>query len=358
MKPARTISLPTQTMFAELTQRAIDSEFDDLYDERGSFVKTRVKRYQYWYYRRDEGGKKSQRYVGPVRDQAITARIKKFSSIKSDFRERRQMVRALITAGLPQPDAIAGAIIEALWKAGFFRLRGVLVGTNAFHCYTGLLGVKFEGAHLHTEDVDAAQFYDVSHSVGDSIPPILDVLRTVDPTFRAIPDAFDRSRTSRFITRSKYKVEFLTPNRGSDENQSRPAEMPALGGASPQPLRYLDFLIYEPERSVVLYKGGVPVLVPVPERYAIHKLIVAVERKENSAKATKDIFQASALITALNEKRPLELAEAWTEAWNRGPRWREKLKLGRARLPKVARAYLDARVRDAAKEGLVQPVVG
>ena len=130
-------------------------------------------------------------------------------------------------------------------------------------------------------------------------------------------------------------MEFLTPNRGSDENQSRPAEMPALGGPSAQPLRYLDFLIYEPERSVVLYKGGVPVLVPVPERFAIHKLIVAVERKENSAKATKDIFQASALITALNEKRPLELAEAWTEAWNRGPRWREKLKLGRARLPKV-----------------------
>ena len=79
MKPARTISLPTQTMFAELTQRAIDSEFDDLYDERGSFVKTRVKRYQYWYYRRDEGGKKSQRYVCADRDQAITARIKKCS---------------------------------------------------------------------------------------------------------------------------------------------------------------------------------------------------------------------------------------------------------------------------------------
>ena len=115
-------------------------------------------------------------------DRAITARIKKFSSIKSDFRERRQMVRALSAAGLPQPDGIAGAIIEALWKAGFFRLRGVLVGTNAFHCYTGLLGVKFDGAHLHTEDVDAAQFYDVSHSVGDSMPPILDVLRTADPT--------------------------------------------------------------------------------------------------------------------------------------------------------------------------------
>jgi hypothetical protein len=132
--------------------------------------------------------------------------------------------------------------------------------------------------------------------------------------------------------------------------------MPALGGASAQPLRHLDFLIYEPERSVVLFKGGVPVLVPAPERYAVHKLIVAVERKEDSAKSNKDVLQASALIAALNEKRPLELAEAWAEAWNRGPRWRNKLKQGRARLPKAARAYLDGRVREAQKEGLIKPV--
>jgi hypothetical protein len=353
MKQLQTITLATQTMFAELTQRALDAEFDDLYDERGSFVKTRVKRYQYWYYRRDESGKKNQTYVGPVRDQAITKRIKKFGEIKSSFRERREMVRALITAGLPQPDSIAGAIIEALWKAGFFRLRGVLVGTNAFHCYTGLLGVKFESQTLRTQDVDAAQFYDISQTVGDSMPPMLDVLRLVDPTFNPIPDAFDPVRTARYQTKSKYKVEFLTPNRGADENQSRPAEMPALGGASAQPLRHLDFLIYEPERAVVLYKGGIPVLVPAPQRYAVHKLIVAVSRKQDPAKAVKDISQAGALIMALKERRPLELAESWAEAWNRGPKWREKLALGRARLSKEAQTTLRSVVRAAKKEGHV-----
>ncbi len=38
--------------------------------------------------------------------------------------------------------------------------------------------------------------------------------------------------------------------------------MPSLGGAVAEPLRFLDFLIHEPVRAVLLYKGGIPVLVP------------------------------------------------------------------------------------------------
>jgi len=35
---------------------------------------------------------------------------------------------------------------------------------------------------------------------------------------------------------------------------------------------------FEPERSVLLHAGGVPVTIPRAERYAVHKLIVAVDR--------------------------------------------------------------------------------
>ena len=97
-------NIATQTMFAELTQRAIDAEFDELYDERGNFLRKRVKTKEYWYYKRDEGGKAVSRYVGPVGDQSISGRIKRFETIKSDFRHRREMVRALTAAGMPSPD--------------------------------------------------------------------------------------------------------------------------------------------------------------------------------------------------------------------------------------------------------------
>ena len=323
------IPLAAQTMFAELVQRALDAEFDENYDERGRFKRRRKKGgYLYWHYVRDIDGKEKEEYVGPVRDPVINDTVKRFQSIKSDYKKRRQMVRALRAVGIPQADEMTGMVIEALWKAGFFRLRGVLVGTAAFQCYSGLLGVRMTGATLMTQDIDAAQFPDVSRFVGDTMPPILEVLHSVDRTFRSIPDLTHPSRVSRFVNDDRYLVEFITPNRGSDKNQRKPAVMPALDGASVTPLRYLDYLIYDPVRAVILYKGGIPVVVPSPERYAIHKLIIAPRRRENIAKSSKDIAQAEQLIRACLLRRSFNLFQAWDEAWQRGSNWKKLLKQG------------------------------
>jgi hypothetical protein len=105
--------------------------------------------------------------------------------------------------------------------------------------------------------------------------------------------------------------------------------MRSLAGTGAEPLRHLDFLIHEPERSVLLYGGGLPVTVARAEAYAVHKLIVAVDRI-NQAKSAKDIQQAQILIEALAVKRPAELAASWNTAWSIGRRWRKKLESGRA----------------------------
>ena len=47
--------LAIQTMFAELTQRCLDAEFDETYEERGWFVKRRRQARMYWYYKQREG---------------------------------------------------------------------------------------------------------------------------------------------------------------------------------------------------------------------------------------------------------------------------------------------------------------
>ncbi len=333
------ISLSSQSMFAELLQRCLDGEFDDTYQEQGSFVRRRRDARYYWYYRWDAGGAKHERYVGPVTDKSITDRVTRFADIKSDYRQRREMVRALIATRLPAPDAMAGSVVEALWKAGFFRLRGVLVGSLAYQCYAGPLGIRLTAASVRTDDADFAQFWGVSQNIGESMEHPLTVLRTIDPTFKEVPDINDPFVTSRYRTRTGYKVEFLTPNRGSEDHSGRPAKMKALAGAGAQPLRHLEFLIHQPERSVMLFGGGVPVTLPRAERYAVHKIIVAVERKDQ-IKAQKDITQAGTLITATAKRRPLELGEAWLEAWNVGPRWREKLDAGVQRLSDNERSEL------------------
>jgi hypothetical protein len=104
--------------------------------------------------------------------------------------------------------------------------------------------------------------------------------------------------------------------------------MPALGGASEIPLRYLDYLIHEPIRSVILFKGGIPVTIPAPERFAIHKLIVAAVRHSDSPKSRKDIAQAEQIFRAMLPRRSFALQEAWAEAWRRGPQWRENMRRG------------------------------
>ena len=279
--------------------------------------------------------------VGRADDPVINDRIARFKNIKSDFNQRREMVRSLTAIGLPFPDPITGDVVEAMGRAGFFRLRGVLVGTVAFQCYSGILGVKLGTASLKTQDVDFAQFWGIAENIDNAMTRPLHVLQKVDETFHPLPQLTDPFVTTRYGNRDGFKVEFLTPNRGSERHDSRPAKMKVLSGGGAQPLRHLDYLIHHPEHSVLLHRGGVAVTVPRAERYAVHKLIVAVERI-HQAKSGKDIAQAGALIEVLLRVRPYELAEAWHEAVETGEQWRRKLMSGRMRLPEDIRKLMDA----------------
>nr|WP_246780586.1 GSU2403 family nucleotidyltransferase fold protein [Rhizobium sp. AQ_MP] len=82
---------------------------------------------------------------------------------------------------------MSGDIVEALAEVGLFRLRGVLIGTVAFQCYSGLLGMRLPMAAILTGDADFAQDYAISQEVADSLPPIVELLQGVDPSFRPVP---------------------------------------------------------------------------------------------------------------------------------------------------------------------------
>jgi hypothetical protein len=342
----KTIDLMYTTMLAELGQRSLDGVFSTDFPTHGNFVSVPVKGRDYWYF--DQPGAK-RRYVGPGDDEEISRRVSDFQAVKDDIRGRRKLVSTLVReAYLPTPERLSGDVVSSLADAGLFRLRGVLVGTVAFGCYAGLLGVRLPTASLMTGDADFAQDFAVSAQVLDSIQPILDVLHAVDPSFRAVPHSSGEIGSTAFVNKSGYRVEFLTENRGSDEHTGKPSPMPALGGASAEPLRFLDFLIYEPVRAIVLHGSGVSVLVPAPERYAVHKIIVATRRRTDGhgrEKSQKDLMQAGILMEAMRDtRRSDELAMAWAEAWGRGEAWREALKKGLEMMPqrvkKIATAAL------------------
>ncbi|MBT1516219.1 DUF1488 family protein [Bradyrhizobium sp. SRL28] len=314
--------LVAQTTYAELLERCANAAFDEAFAEEGAFTVKTIKGRRYWYFQTGTGDARTQRYVG-AETPDLLERIAGHKEARDDERERRALVSTLVRSfNLPRPIPEIGDIITALAKAGVFRLRGVLVGTVAYQTYSAMLGVRLASAPLETGDVDIAQFKNVSVAVEDSTPPVLEVLKEVDKTFRAIPHTVDGRRVTSYAAKGGLRVDFLTPNEGGETGQ--PQALPALQ-TDAQPLRFLDFLIHEPEPAVILHNAGIFVQVPSPARYAVHKLIVSRRRREGLAKRDKDVQQASVLLEALAEKRPHELKLAWEEAYKRGPSWRELL---------------------------------
>ena len=336
--PIRRLPLTVQTAYSDLLTRLQE---DAVLEIGGTLVLRERGGRKYWYSVQRLAENTTERYLGPDTDE-VRERVNRAQKVRQDLKqraaERGRLVRMCSGGGLLRVDAQTGKVLLALSKAGIFRLRGVLVGTHAFRCYPGLLGVGIPEAQAVTEDIDVAAFHSISVALDDRADPSLaDTLKQIGP-FIARPGLHEQPTAWR-DHESGILVELLTPNEGPDRDA--PLELPALG-AYALPLRFLDYVIHQPVQAAVLYRSGVLVNVPRPARYAIHKLIVATRRVASAApKATKDIEQSAALIRILAQDRPDELEEALSEARTRGPSWRNAVDRGARRLPSDARAALE-----------------
>lgn len=280
----------------------------------------------YWYDHYRLGTDVRDRYLGEDRPE-LRQRIEQHQQLKEAAatrkRERSRLVRLLRSERFLGMDAATGSLVSALAKTGVFRLGGTLVGTNAFRLYEGELGLRLSfDQNAMTNDIDIASFEKLSLALEDEVEPDLaDIFGEFN--FAAVPD-LERGRTWRWRqSGSETLVEFLTPSFAEDEGLR---ELAALG-VSARALHHLNYLIAEPIDAAAIYRDGILVRAPRPERFAIHKLIVADRRLEgrDSLKSRKDLMQAETLIALLARDRPGDLAEAYRDAIERGPRWRERI---------------------------------
>ncbi|WP_428929431.1 nucleotidyltransferase family protein [Marinibacterium sp. SX1] len=289
----------------------------------------------YWYAARRIGTQMRFVYIGED-DPETRQRIARIEELRATGRERQaersRLVRLLRAEGMTPTDRATGSILSAMAGAGVFRLGGTLVGTNAFRLYEGELGLRLPlGGMANTGDIDIAQFQKLSLALQDQVDPGL------AETFSALRfdplPGLDPGKTWRWAQGgSGQLVEFLTPAFGDET--IRP--LPALG-VNAQALNYLNFLIAEPIHAAALYRSGILVQVPRPERFAIHKLIIADRRRDGAGnlKAAKDREQAAFLIAALAEDRPDDLALALDTALATGRRWRAHVEASLARMPET-----------------------
>jgi len=310
---------------------------DAVSDFRGT--PTRVERNDrvYWYDSYRIGSQVRKKYIGEDSD-ALRTRLEKNEALKADAAERRKnrtrLVRLLRAEGFLNLDVATGSLMSAMAGAGVFRLGGTIVGTHAFRLYEGELGVRYDiDMTANTGDIDIASFTRLSLAIEDAAsPPLEDVFR--DFAFTPQP-SMEAGKTWRWKqSQSDLLVEFLTPSFDDTEGLRT---LPSLN-VDAQALHHLNYLIAEPIKAAVIYRGGVLVQIPQPERFAIHKLIVADRRRAgtDALKSHKDRRQAAFLIEILAEDRPDELKDAYEDALSRGPKWRDRIKASLDRMPDTA----------------------
>jgi hypothetical protein len=334
----RRLPLGVQNAYNDLVDRLQD---EALLATDGAPVKRTVRGRDYWYAREYVGDAQRDRYLGPD-TPALRERVERLQGQQEERREREMRRRALVqmlrVRGVPRTDAGSGKVIQALARAGVFRLRGVLIGTHAFRLYPLILGVEVGEAQFATEDIDVAQFHEIAVGLDDKVDPDIQSALAQVGTLAPAASLYPQQPTGYRVADTL--VELLTPNRGRESDE--PVRLPALG-VHAKPLRFLDFLLADAITAAVPYRYGVLVNIPQPARYAVHKLIVATRRGTTvPAKARKDIAQAAALIDVLAEDQPDELVDVYREAEARGQQWHRALAAGAKRLPSDSLGRLGA----------------
>ena len=280
----------------------------------------------YWYDSYRIGQEVRKTYIGEDSPE-LRERLNRKKALTAASQDRRKhrarLIRILRAEGFLGVDATTGSLLSAMSRAGVFRLGGTIVGTHAFRLYEGTLGVRYSFDQMaQTGDLDIASFERLSLALQDTVsPPLQQVLG--DFSFAPVP-GLEQEKVWRWQqTRNELLVEFLTPSFEDDEG-IRP--LPALG-VDAHSLHHLNYLIAEPVPAIAVYRSGILVQVPRPERFAIHKLIVADRRRDgaDSLKAHKDRMQAEFLIRVLAQDRPDDLKDAYDDALSSGPKWGQRI---------------------------------
>ena len=335
MKPLKRHTAFAHAAYADLVRNLKDEAVSDL---RGTPVRKEKGGLGFWYDTYRIGTEVKTQYIGPDTDE-LRAQLSRHRELAQDRqarrRERQRLIRVLRAEGFLGLDAGTGSLLTALEGVGTFRLGGTIIGTHAFRLYEGELGVhmRFDQMAM-TGDIDIASFERLSLALEEKTSPgLASVLK--DLKFQAVPSLKPNEVWRWQQASGETLIEFLTPSFSKDEDVR---ELPSFG-VNALSLHFLNYLIADPIAAALTYRHGILVQIPRPERFAIHKLIVANRRRRgpDAAKSMKDLKQAEFLLEVLMEDRPGDVVDAYRDAYAMGPKWRDHIQASLERLPEIKR---------------------
>ncbi len=272
-------------------------------------------------------GKERERYVaGPVGNSEADGKAEALRARISEVKDLVPTLRMLGREGFNLVDSKTFATVASLANHGVFRAGGLLIGSHAYGAILNRLGVR--ATPYATEDIDIARLGALAFPKKPT-KSLLEMLRDSGVDFVAVPALKRGAPSTSFKEKGKarFQVDLLVPS--ADETFPT-IEVPELK-AHATGLPYLKYLLAESQPATVLAREGLcSVTVPVPERYAVHKLVVSQLRPDRGVKAVKDLHQATVLAAALGDLWPGALETA-TGALSRKMRKHFKRALGRVR---------------------------
>jgi hypothetical protein len=310
MKP---IPLNFLTMYADLAQNVRRTSL-----EYGSVV-TRIKKgIPYLYVVSKNGATRLEKYIGPANDPDAQRHAADLRQAAPKARALRTTVSALKQVRIPAPTLALGRVVEAMANADLFDQGVVLIGTAAFQTYAGIVGYYLPDVTLITNDADILV---ASFSATTEPKDLETILKNANPTFRALIH-FDDRLPRIFKSDDGFAVDVLTKyGRG----RKSPVLLDDLG-CSAEAMKFMEYLAEESMEAVVLYGSGVLVKVPPPVRFAIHKLLIAPERRGRFVvKRSKDLAQARDLIDIFIKTDSAALEDALDDARSRGAKWKKNI---------------------------------
>lgn len=300
-----------QTLYAELLQKsAIPIEGG------GSYVTKKIRERVYWYHQTiTPEGIKKQDYMGAdtpeLRHQIET--LKSGGDASAIIDARKRLVSMLGVAGASLEKGRSARIIEKMSRIGLFESGGAMVGSYAFACYGNMLGVESSASLRRTEDIDFSVARTIDIAVQRDIPA---ALLDVDASLKVPKQTNPGVCPFEMVSDDGFKVEFLTTRESPSDRV--PVSI-AQFGVHAQPLEFMDYLLNDLQDAVVLHGVGIPVRVPNPARFAIHKLAISQMRPVGmQTKINKDIAQSAFVIEVLAQDNPGSLSIAISDAVDRG----------------------------------------
>lgn len=261
---------------------------------------------RYWvreYIRID--GAKTDEYLGPVAALA-DARVAELRAEIELARSLAAASAALRLAGFQRIERKPAAVLAVFFNRGLHAAGLTLVGSHAYGVLLNELGVIAPAYRTQDLDVARPQPLALALPADESFGAVLNEGGLAFVPVPGLPSS-RLSASFKLPGAEALLVDLLVPGREAGKIVAV-KELATHGRTVP----LLEFLVEAPLESVVLSPNQiVPVRVPAPERFALHKLYASQMRRAHPGKGKKDLEQAAVLAAALEESFPGRLRDAW-----------------------------------------------